>query len=150
MFEAIDVLDMQSDLDPNVDQAQQGPLEFDPGTEWKYGAGHRRVGPRWWRSSPASRWMSSSTERIFKPLGMTDTGLRAWPRSSRFRHQLLLRRQEFAEMANSSSATTPTSSGYLRKPGLSPAAAGWWYGADYLRFLLMIENDGKVGTASGF
>ena len=34
---------------------------------------HRRPGPRRSRSSPASRWTCSCKERIFDPLGMTDT-----------------------------------------------------------------------------
>ena len=72
LFEATDVLDMQSDLALMSTKLSQIPLEFDPGTKWKYGASIDVLGYLVQKISgqPLEVFLK---ERIFEPLEMTDT-----------------------------------------------------------------------------
>ena len=99
----------------------------------------------WCKKSQASRWRRFLHERIFEPLSMTDTAFYVpAEKQSRFaanyytdgKGQTIIR-------------DDPARSGYLRKPGLSSGGGGLvGTASDYMRFLLMIENDGEWnGTA---
>lgn len=139
LFEAVDVLDTQSDLPLMATKLGDIPLEFDPGTKWKYGASIDVLGYLVQKISgkPLEEFLA---ERIFKPLSMTDTAFYVpAEKQSRFaanyytdgKGKFIIR-------------DDPARSGYLRKPGL-PSGGGGLVGTagDYLRFLLMIENDGE-------
>ena len=81
LFEATNVLDMQSDLALMSTKLSQIPLEFDPGTKWKYGASIDVLGYLVQKVSgqPLKLFLK---ERIFEPLEMTDTDFFV-PRRSR-------------------------------------------------------------------
>ena len=72
LFEATNVLDMSSDLPLMSTKLSQIPLEFDPGTKWKYGASIDVLGYLVQKISgkPLEVFIK---ERIFEPLEMTDT-----------------------------------------------------------------------------
>ena len=139
LFEAIDVLDMQSDLALMSTKLSQIPLEFDPGTKWKYGASIDVLGYLVQKISgqPLEVFLK---ERIFEPLGMTDTGFFVpAEKQARFaanyysdgKGRLIIR-------------DDPAKSGYLHKPGLSSGGGGLvGTASDYMRFLLMIANGGE-------
>ena len=73
MFEVVDVLDMESDLQLMTKKLGQMPLAFEPGTDWQYGASIDVLGRvvEVVSGQPLDEFLST---RIFKPLGMTDTG----------------------------------------------------------------------------
>jgi CubicO group peptidase (beta-lactamase class C family) len=143
MFEILDVLDMQSDLELMTAKLGQMPLSFDPGQDWKYGASIDVLGRVVEMASgqPLDKFLDA---RIFGPLGMTDTGFCVPPtKQSRFaanyysdgNGRLIIRDE-------------PTKSLYLRKPGLLSGGGGLvGTAADYMRFLLMIEGDGQLQGA---
>jgi CubicO group peptidase (beta-lactamase class C family) len=144
LFEAIDVLDMQSDLDLMSTKLSSVPLEFDPGTQWKYGASIDVIGHLIEKVSgqPLDEFLS---ERIFQPLSMTDTAFHVpAEKQSRFAANYYSDGKNFTDSGQLIVRDDPSRSGYLRKPGLSSGGGGLVGTArDYLRFLLMIENDGK-------
>jgi CubicO group peptidase (beta-lactamase class C family) len=139
LFEATNVLDMSSDLALMSTKLGQIPLEFDPGTNWKYGASIDVLGYLVQKVSgkPLDVFLR---ERIFEPLEMTDTGFFApAEKQARFaanyysdgKRRLIVR-------------DDPAKSGYLFKPGLSSGGGGLvGTASDYLRFLLMVANGGE-------
>ena len=144
LFEAIDVLDMQSDLNLMSTKLSQIPLEFDPGKQWKYGASIDVLGHLVQKISgqPLGEFLE---ERIFKPLSMTDTAFFVpAEKQSRFAANYYSDGKNFGDNGQLLIRDDPNRSGYLRKPGLSSGGGGLVGTArDYLRFLLMIENDGN-------
>lgn len=139
LFEATDVIDMPSDLALMSTKLSQIPLEFDPGTKWKYGASIDVLGYLVQKISgqPLEVFLK---ERIFEPLAMTDTGFFVpAEKQARFaanyysdgKGRLIIR-------------DDPTKSGYLHKPGLASGGGGLvGTASDYMRFLLMIANGGE-------
>src|SRR5262245_56396278 len=140
LFETIDVLDMQSDLALMTTKLGQIPIQFDPGTQWKYGASIDVVGYLVQKISgqPLDVFLNA---RIFEPLLMTDTGFYV-PAEKRARFaanyysdgkgRLIIR-------------DDPARSGYLHKPGLLSGGGGLVGTAgDYMRFLLMIAGGGEL------
>jgi CubicO group peptidase (beta-lactamase class C family) len=139
LLEATNVLDMQSDLGLMSTKLGQLPLEFDPGTKWKYGASIDVLGYLVQKVSgqPLDVFLK---ERIFDPLEMKDTGffvpLEKQPRFaanyySDGKGRLIIRDDAMK-------------SGYRRKPGLYSGGGGMvGTASDYMRFLLMIANDGE-------
>jgi CubicO group peptidase (beta-lactamase class C family) len=139
MFEATDVLNMQSDLALMSTKLSQIPLEFDPGTKWKYGASIDVLGYIVQKISgqPLEEFLN---ERIIEPLEMTDTDFFVpAAKQSRFaanyysdgKGRMIIR-------------DDPAKSGYLQKPGLSSGGGGLvGTASDYMRFLLMIAGDGE-------
>ncbi len=142
MYEVIDVLDMQSDLALMTKKMGQIPLAFEPGTDWQYGAGIDVLG----RvvevvGQPLDEFFNA---RIFKPLGMTDTGFYV-PEDKQDRFATNYYSDGKGRMIIKDD---PTRSGYLRKPGLLSGGGGMvGTASDYMRFLLMVANDGEfAGT----
>lgn len=139
LFEATEVLDMPSDLALMSTKLGQIPLEFDPGTNWKYGASIDVLGYLVQKVSgqPLDVFLQ---ERIFEPLSMTDTGFYVPPeKQSRFaanyysdgKGRLIIR-------------DDPARSGYLLNPGLKSGGGGMvGTASDYMRFLLMIAAGGE-------
>ena len=142
MYEDVDVMDRDSDLALMTKKMGQIPLSFEPGTDWQYGAGIDVLGRvvEVVSGQPLDVFLE---ERLFKPLGMTDTDFfvpeEKQPRFaanyySDGKGRMILR-------------DDPTKSGYLRKPGLLSGGGGLvGTTSDYMRFLLMIANDGQVGS----
>lgn len=140
LFETLDVLDMQSDLEVMTTKLGQMPVAFDPGQDWTYGASIDVLGHvvEVVSGQPLDEFLH---ERIFGPLGMTDTGFYVpHEKQSRFaanyysdgKGRLIIRDE-------------PTASGYLSKPGLLSGGGGLvGTAADYMRFLLMVAGDGQV------
>ena len=132
LIEATETLDPNSDLELMATKLGQIPLEFDPGTKWKYGASIDVLGYLVQKVSgqPLEEFLE---ERIFEPLAMTNTGFYVpAEKQARFaanyysdgKGRLIIR-------------DDPAHSGYLRKPGL-PSGGGGLVGtaSDYMRFLL--------------
>ena len=139
LFEAVNVLDMQSDLPLMSKKLGQVPLDFDPGTKWKYGASIDVLGHLVQQVSgkPLEVFLQ---ERIFGPLEMTDMAFFVpAEKQSRFA-------ANYYSDGNGRQIIRddPTNSGYLRKPGLCSGGGGLvGTASDYMRFLLMIANDGE-------
>jgi CubicO group peptidase (beta-lactamase class C family) len=139
LFDAIDVIDMPSDLALMSKKLSQIPLEFDPGSKWKYGASIDVLGYLVQKISgqPLEMFLS---ERLFQPLEMTDTAFFVpLQKQSRFaanyysdgKGRMIIR-------------DDPAKSGYLRKPGLASGGGGLvGTASDYMRFLLMIAAGGE-------
>jgi CubicO group peptidase (beta-lactamase class C family) len=139
LFEATNVIDMSSDLELLSTKLSQIPLEFDPGTKWKYGASIDVLGYLVQKISGQPLEVSLK-QRVFESLEMADTGFFVpVDKQSRFaanyysdgNGRLIIR-------------DDPAKSGYLHKPGLSSGGGGLvGTASDYMRFLLMISNGGE-------
>lgn len=139
LFEAVDVLDMPSDLALMSTKLGQIPLEFDPGTQWKYGASIDVLGYLVQKVSgqPLDVFLK---ERIFEPLEMRDTGFFV-PAEKQARFAANYYSNGKGRMII---RDDPNKSGYLHKPGLASGGGGLvGTASDYMRFLLMIENGGQ-------
>lgn len=139
LFEATDVLDKQSDLALMSTKLSQIPLEFDPGSKWKYGASIDVLGYLVQRVSgqPLDVFLH---ERIFRPLGMADTDFFV-PAEKQARFAANYYSDGKGRMII---RDDPAKSGYLRKPGLASGGGGLVGTAgDYMRFLLMIAGGGE-------
>ncbi|MGD9633123.1 MAG: serine hydrolase domain-containing protein [Pirellulales bacterium] len=139
LFDAVEVIDMPSDLALMATKLGKIPLEFDPGTKWKYGASIDVLGYLVQKISgqPLDVFLQ---ERIFMPLSMTDTAFYVpAEKQSRFAANYYTDGKGKVIIRDD-----PTRSGYLRKPGL-PSGGGGLVGTatDYMRFLLMIAGGGE-------
>jgi CubicO group peptidase (beta-lactamase class C family) len=140
MFEAMDVLDMQTDLALMTMKLGQMPLSFEPGQDWKYSASIDVLGRvvEVVSGRPLDEFLQ---ERLFAPLGMIDTGFYVPPdKQSRFaanyytdgKGRLIIRDES-------------TKGVYLKKPGLLSGGGGLvGTAADYMRFLLMVAGNGQL------
>jgi CubicO group peptidase (beta-lactamase class C family) len=139
LVEATDALDKNSDLDLMATKLGQIPLEFDPGTQWKYGASIDVLGLLVQKVSdqPLEEFLAA---RIFEPLSMSDTGFYVpAEKQSRFAANYFTDGKGRQIIRDN-----PAISAYLSKPGL-PSGGGGLVGtaSDYMQFLLMIENNGE-------
>ena len=139
IMEATEALDRHSSLELMATKLGKIPLEFDPGTKWKYGASIDVLGYLVEKVSgkPFAEFLQ---ERIFEPLAMTDTGFYVpATKQSRFAANYFHDDQRRFIIRDD-----PSQSDYLLKPGL-PSGGGGMVGTagDYMRFLLMIANDGQ-------
>jgi CubicO group peptidase (beta-lactamase class C family) len=115
------------------------PLLFEPGTDWVYGISTDVLG-RVIEVASGKTLLGFLDERIFKPLDMKDTGFYV-PAEKVHR---------FANNYNSDGkgnltiADSAKESRYLQLPIFEGGGGGLVSTArDYMRFLLMIQNDGK-------
>ncbi len=139
LFDATQVLERHSDLELMATKLGQIPLEFDPGTKWKYGASIDVLGVLVQKVSgqPLEEFLA---ERIFAPLSMTDTGFYV-PAEKQSRFAANYYRDDKGRFII---RDDPARSDYLLKPGLPSGGGGLVATAsDYLRFLLMIANGGE-------
>jgi CubicO group peptidase (beta-lactamase class C family) len=139
MVDVTEAMDRDSDLELMTNKLGQIPLPFEPGTDWKYGAGIDVLGRivEVVSGIPLDEFFA---KRIFEPLGMTDTGFYVpAEKVDRFaanyysdgKGRMIIR-------------DDPNRSGYLRKPGLLSGGGGMvGTASDYMRFLLMIAGDGE-------
>jgi CubicO group peptidase (beta-lactamase class C family) len=140
MVEVTEAMDFNSDLQLMTVKLGQIPLPFEPGTDWRYGAGIDVLGRvvEVVSGQPLDEFLS---KRIFEPLGMADTGFFV-PDGKRERFAANYYSDGKGRMII---RDDPKRSGYLRKPGLLSGGGGLvGTASDYMRFLLMIANDGKV------
>jgi CubicO group peptidase (beta-lactamase class C family) len=139
MVDVTEAMDRDSDLELMTTKLGQIPLPFEPGTDWKYGAGIDVLGRivEVVSGQPLDEFFAA---RIFEPLGMTDTGFYVpAEKVDRFaanyysdgKGRMIIR-------------DDPKRSGYLRNPGLLSGGGGMvGTASDYMRFLLMIAGDGE-------
>ncbi len=115
------------------------PLGFDPGKDWVYSISIDILGLIVQRASgrPLGRFLE---ERIFKPLGMTDTGFSVPPEKlGRFAANYQ-REKDGLKLLDA-----PATSKYLQPPALESGGGGLVSTAhDFLRFMLMIEAGGTL------
>jgi CubicO group peptidase (beta-lactamase class C family) len=139
MVDVTEAMDRDSDLELMTTKLGQIPLPFEPGTDWKYGAGIDVLGRivEVVSGQPLDEFF---VKRIYEPLGMTDTGFYVpAEKVDRFaanyysdgKGRMIIR-------------DDPQRSGFLRKPGLLSGGGGLvGTASDYMRFLLMIAGDGE-------
>jgi len=120
------------------------PLDFSPGEAWNYSVSTDVVGylVQKLAGKPLSQVLS---ERIFKPLGMVDTGF--WVREDQ--------RSRFAACYNATPQgglklqDDPAQSPYLKPPALESGGGGLVStAADYMRFATMLVNGGELEGVS--
>ncbi len=139
VFEATQVLDRHSDLELMATKLGQIPLAFDPGTKWNYGASIDVLGCLVQKVSgqPLEEFLQ---QRIFEPLSMTDTAFYV-PAEKQGRFAANYYHDDKGRFII---RDDPAHSDYLLKAGLPSGGGGLVATAsDYMRFLLMIANDGK-------
>jgi CubicO group peptidase (beta-lactamase class C family) len=136
------VLDRDKELVPMVNGMEKVPLLFQPGSDWVYGCSTDVLGGVVEVASGVSldRFFK---ERIFKPLHMEDTGFYVPANKA----------DRFAANYNYKDGKLtlkddPKKSRYLENPAFKSGGGGLCSTAsDYMRFLLMIENGGKLDGA---
>jgi methyl acetate hydrolase len=114
------------------------PLVHEPGEKWTYGAGTKVLGDVVEKLSGQSIDVFLES-RIFRPLGMNDTGY-AVPPAKLDRVVTLHQKKDGRIVENPNPATI---SGQPRGDGRLFSTA-----ADYSRFVRMILNQGRTGTAT--
>jgi CubicO group peptidase (beta-lactamase class C family) len=139
LVDVTEAMDRDSDLELMTIKLGQIPLPFEPGTDWRYGAGIDVLGRvvEVVSGQPLDEFLSN---RIFEPLGMADTGFFV-PDGKRERFAANYYSDGKGRMII---RDDPKRSGYLRKPGLLSGGGGLvGTASDYMRFLLMIADDGE-------
>jgi CubicO group peptidase (beta-lactamase class C family) len=140
MVELTEAMDRDSGLELMTKKLGQIPLPFEPGTDWRYGAGIDVIGRliEVISKQPLDEYLE---ERLFEPLGMTDTAFYV-PKDKQERFATNYYSDGKGRMIVRDDAAK---SGYLRKPGLFSGGGGLvGTASDYMRFLLMIASDGNV------
>ena len=120
--------------------AAKAPLVCEPGSAWHYGISIDVLG-RVIEVASGKPFDEFLEARIFKPLGMKDTGFMVPPdKADRFAANYKLTKSFGMELLDD-----PESSPFLEKSGL-PSGGGGTVGtaADYLRFAQMILNGGEL------
>jgi methyl acetate hydrolase len=116
-----------------------GPLLFDPGTRWHYGAGID-LGGRIVESLSGQNLENYFQARIFGPLGMVDTSYNV-PVEKQGRLVLPCQRAADGSLVADPHAPPPIVTQFNGGNGLYSTAR------DYLRFLQMLLNGGELGGA---
>lgn len=139
LMHAEGVLDRDSSLAAMATKLSKIPLEFDPGTNWKYGAGIDLLG----RVVEVAGGMPLDqffAERIFEPLGMTDTAFYVpADKQPRFATNYAPNEEGGLNVLDPADKSP-----YLTKPGLFSGGGGLVGTVpDYMRFLLMVQAGGE-------
>jgi CubicO group peptidase (beta-lactamase class C family) len=114
----------------------KGELAFQPGTDWRYGPGVEIQGylVERWAGKDLSDFLQ---ERLFKPLGMVDTGFFIdASKSSRV--------SKIHSMANGTLASQPSRIAITKPARLSPSGGLYSTAEDYFKFCQMLLNNGEV------
>jgi CubicO group peptidase (beta-lactamase class C family) len=120
-------------------EALKTPLTSDPGTRWEYGINIDFVGKAV-EAASGQRLDAYLRDRIFAPLGMTDTDYRLGP-SQRERRVGMHARQADGSLQ-------PIAFETPHEPEFFPGGGGLYSTApDYLRFARMILNRGSLDSA---
>ena len=128
-----------TDLAEMAEKFSQIPLAFDPGTDWVYGAGIDVLGRVIEVVSGESLDVFLS-KTIFKPLDMTDTAFSVPPEKvARFA-------SNYRRSTNGLVVIDAPAESKYSKPVTFFSGGGGMVGTarDYMRFLAMIEQDGKL------
>jgi CubicO group peptidase (beta-lactamase class C family) len=114
----------------------KGELAFQPGTDWRYGPGVEIQGylVERWAGKDLSDFLQ---ERLFKPLGMTDTGFFIDPSKSS-------RVSKMHSIQNGTLASQPSRIATSKPMRLSPSGGLYSTAEDYWRFCQMLLNGGEV------
>ena len=126
-------------LEQMVDNAAHVPLFEDPGTRWRYGISTTILGRlvEIWSGMPFERFLE---ERVFKPLGMTDTVFWVDP-DRRDRLAMVYRPSPEGELRPYAIETIP----FTEQPALIEGGVGLLTTTrDYLRFSQMFLNKGEL------
>ncbi len=141
-YAELTMLERDSSLEQMHAKLADLPLAFEPGTDWIYGISTDVLG-RVVEVASGESLDNFFSDRIFKPLGMVDTGF--------FVPDDKLDR--FAANYDSdgkgklSLGDAPETSRYRNDPGLQSGGGGLVStAADYMRFLLMIAGGGHSGS----
>ena len=133
------VLNRDKQLVPMVNGMDRVPLLFQPGSDWVYGCSTDVLGGVVEVASgiPLDRFLK---ERILKPLHMEDTGFFVPAnKADRFAANY---NYKYGKLTLKDD---PKKSRYLQNPAFKSGGGGLCSTAsDYMRFLLMIENGGKL------
>ena len=133
------VLDRDKKLVPMINGMNKVPLLFQPGSDWQYGCSTDVLGGvvEVAAGIPLDQFFR---DRIFKPLKMEDTGFYVpASKANRFAANYNYRGGKL------SLKDDPKTSKYLENPTFKSGGGGLCSTAsDYMRFLLMIENGGKL------
>lgn len=135
----------QGDLKSFCEALAKAPLVFSPGERWNYSNATDVLG----RVVEVASGMSLDAffqERIFGPLGMTDTGFHV-PEGSLDRLMACYRRNPLDGVTSLSDSGGRDSS-YARKPNVLSGGGGLASTiGDYLKFCLMLANGGEFNGA---
>lgn len=133
------VLDRDKKLVPMINGMNKVPLLFQPGSDWVYGCSTDVLGGVVEVASgmPLDQFFR---DRIFKPLQMTDTGFYVSSnKADRFAANYNYKNGKLTLKDD------PKTSRYLENPAFKSGGGGLCSTAsDYMRFLLMIANGGKL------
>ena len=133
--------EMNLSLKEFSERAASFPLLAQPGTEWNYSISMDILG-RIAEVATGERYGDFLTERIFKPLGMKDSGFHV-PAKDADRLAANYRRNE--DTGNRDLEDDPVTSTYLQVPSLNSGGGGMVAtAADYLRFAQMLINGGEL------
>jgi len=139
-YEKAKMLDRSLELKPMMSGMSTVPLVFQPGADWRYGCATDVLGGVVEVAS-GQKLDAFFRERIFKPLGMKDTGFFV-PKDKVERLAVNYNYKD----ERLSVKDAPKTSKYLENPTFLSGGGGLCSTADdYARFLLMISNGGKLG-----
>jgi len=139
-FKEAKMLDREVKLQPMMSGMSTVPLVFQPGADWRYGCATDVLGGVV-EAASGQKLDAFFRERIFKPLGMKDTGFFV-PKDKvdRFAVNYNYKDERLSVKDN------PKTSKYLKNPTFLSGGGGLCSTADdYMRFLLMVSNGGKLG-----
>jgi len=140
LFKEANLFDKNQTLEAFGAKIGKLPLKYEPGTEWLYSFATDVLG-RVVEVASGKPFDVFLQERIFTPLDMKDTGF----------HVPAEKLERLATVYNSDGKGTlkptdvPATSGYRNKPNFSSGGGGLVSTTrDYLRFLQMVANGGKL------
>ena len=140
MYQNAEILDFDSTIKEMVDKLSKLPLMFQPGSRWQYSVSVDVQGYliEVLSGKPLDQFLE---ERIYEPLGMTDTAFWVEPEKV----------SRFARLYVPDSAgqfTAQPDDEYLKKPAFLSGGGGLVSTApDYIRFAEMLANQGEYGGA---
>ena len=135
------MLDRNLAIRPMVSGMSIVPLVFQPGSDWRYGCATDVLGGVV-EAASGQKLDVFFRERIFKPLGMKETGFYV-PKDKVDRFAVNYSYKD----DRLSVKDAPKTSKYLENPTFLSGGGGLCSTAeDYMRFLLMVSGGGKLGT----
>ncbi|MFP6872088.1 MAG: serine hydrolase domain-containing protein [Verrucomicrobiales bacterium] len=140
LYNTHDILDRNSSLEQMINKLAKIPLQEEPGSTWRYSVSIDVLG-RLVEVVSGKSFGSFIRERIFVPLGMTDTGFHV-PEEKASR----LTSQHTRDLSGKLKVNEPAGlSHFLKKPVHQSGGGGLCSTAhDYFRFCQMILNGGEL------
>jgi len=136
----LEALDNTQGLDGLIESLGKLPLEFSPGESWNYGLSTDVLGYLVGKIS-GTPFDTFLAERLFKPLGMDDTGFSVREgQGHRLAACYTLRPDGVTELQDD-----PKTSAFLKAPGFVSGGGGLVStSADYIRFVQMLMGKGSL------